>query len=89
MLRSPITFRIRVSHQAQEPPSESLPAELGIQQGASRRSYNEHRPHQSRSQRPPIVEATITRPITDLADLRSIQRRPILDGLINQYHRAA
>jgi hypothetical protein len=47
--------------------------------------YNEHRPHQSRRQRPPIVEATITRPITDLADLRSIQRRPILDSLINQY----
>jgi hypothetical protein len=40
-------------------------------------------------QRPPIVEAVITRPITDLADLRSIQRRPILDGLINQCHRAA
>jgi putative transposase len=51
--------------------------------------YNEHRPHQSRSQRPPIVDATITRPITDLADLRSIQRRPVLDGLINQYLRAA
>jgi transposase InsO family protein len=51
--------------------------------------YNEHRPHQSRSQRPPIVEATTTRPITDLADPCSIQRRPILDGLINQYHRAA
>jgi hypothetical protein len=47
MLRSPITFRIRVSHQAQEPPSESLPAELGIQQGASRRSYNYHRPHRA------------------------------------------
>jgi transposase InsO family protein len=51
--------------------------------------YNEHRPHQSRSQRPPIVEATITRPIADLADVRCIRRRPILDGLINQYHRAA
>jgi hypothetical protein len=83
MLRSPITFRIRVSHQAQEPPSESLPAELGIQQGASRRSYNDHRPHQSRSQRPPTAETMITRRITELADIRSIQRQPILDGLIN------
>jgi putative transposase len=51
--------------------------------------YNEHRPHQSRSQRPPAVETAVTRPITDLADLRSIQRQPVLDGLINQYHRAA
>ncbi|MCO6003523.1 transposase [Actinoallomurus purpureus] len=42
--------------------------------------YHEHRPHQSRRRRPPI---------SSLADLRSIQRRPILDGLINQYHRAA
>lgn len=32
---------------------------------------------------------TVTQPITDLADFRSIQRQPILDGLINQYHRAA
>jgi putative transposase len=51
--------------------------------------YNDHRPHQSRGQRPPAVEATVTRPITDLADLRSIRRRPVLGGLINQYHRAA
>jgi transposase-like protein len=42
-----------------------------------------------RSQRPPTVETTVTRPITDLADLRSIRRQPILDGLISQYHRAA
>jgi hypothetical protein len=34
----PFTFRIQVSHQTQEPPSEFLPAALGIQQGASRRS---------------------------------------------------
>ena len=33
----PFTFRIQVSHQTQEPPSEFLPAALGIQQGASRR----------------------------------------------------
>jgi transposase InsO family protein len=51
--------------------------------------YDDHRPHQSRGQRPPNVETTVTRPITDLADIRSVQRQPILGGLINQYHRAA
>lgn len=51
--------------------------------------YNDHRPHQSRSQRPPAVEATAMRPITDLTDICSIRRQPVLDGLINQYHRAA
>ena len=51
--------------------------------------YNDHRPHQSRGQRPPAVETTVTRPITNLADVRSIPRQPVLDGLINQYHRAA
>jgi hypothetical protein len=34
----PFTFRIQVSHQTQEPPFEFLPAALGIQQGASRRT---------------------------------------------------
>jgi hypothetical protein len=34
----PFPFRVQVSHQTQEPPFESLPAEPGIQQGASRRS---------------------------------------------------
>ena len=51
--------------------------------------YNDHRPHQSRGQRPPAIETTVTRPITDLADVRSIRRQPVLDGLINQYHWAA
>jgi transposase len=51
--------------------------------------YNDHRPHQSRGQRPPNVETTVTRPISDLADFRSVRRQPILGGLINQYHRAA
>ncbi|MBC6463512.1 integrase core domain-containing protein [Actinomadura sp. HBU206391] len=51
--------------------------------------YNRHRPHQSRNQRPPMVETTDTRPITDLADVRSVRRQPILSGMINQYHRAA
>jgi putative transposase len=51
--------------------------------------YNQHRPHQSRGQRPPTVETTAIRPITGLADLRSIRRHPILGRLIHQYHRAA
>ena len=40
----PFTFRIQVSHQTQEPPSEFLPAAPGIQQGASRRSGSGRRP---------------------------------------------
>ena len=34
----PFTFRLQVSHQTQKPPSEFLPTELGIQQGASWRT---------------------------------------------------
>jgi len=34
----PFTFRIQISHPTQEPPSKSLPAGLGIQQSASRRT---------------------------------------------------
>lgn len=48
--------------------------------------YNRHRPHQSRQQRPPDIE---TQPVWDLADLRSVRRRPVVAGLINEYHRAA
>jgi transposase len=51
--------------------------------------YDDHRPHQSRGQRPPNVETTVARPINDLVDLRAVQRQPILGGLISQYHRAA
>jgi putative transposase len=51
--------------------------------------YDDHRPHQARCQRPPAVETTVTRPITEVADVRSIQRKPVLGGLINQYRWAA
>jgi len=46
--------------------------------------YNEHRPHRSLGQRPP-------RPPSDVADLATarVRRRPILDGLINEYSLAA
>jgi hypothetical protein len=85
MLRSPITFRIRVSHQAQEPPSESLPAELGIQQGASRRSYNRHRPHRALQQASPL------RGLPEPANLDQlkIQRRDRLGGIIHEYAQVA
>jgi putative transposase len=48
--------------------------------------YNRHRPHQSRQRRPPEIE---TQPVRDVADLRSIRRRPVVTGLINEYHHAA
>jgi hypothetical protein len=48
--------------------------------------YNGHRPHQSRRQRPPDIE---TQPVQDIADLRSVRRRPVATGLINEYHHAA
>jgi hypothetical protein len=46
-------------------------------------SYNGHRPHQSRQQRPPDIE---TQPARDIADLRSARRKPVVAGLINEYH---
>jgi transposase InsO family protein len=48
--------------------------------------YNGHRPHQSRQQRPPDIE---TQPIRDVADLRSADRKPVVAGLINEYHYVA
>jgi putative transposase len=49
--------------------------------------YNEHRPHQSRDKRPPA--ATDTRPAVVDLDGARIRRRKILNGLINEYSRAA
>jgi putative transposase len=48
--------------------------------------YNGYRPHQSRRQRPPDIEA---QPVGDVADLRSARRKPVVMGLINEYHHAA
>jgi putative transposase len=45
--------------------------------------YNEHRPHQSRDQRPP--DAPDTRPAVVDLDGARIRRREILNGLINEY----
>jgi transposase InsO family protein len=48
--------------------------------------YNQHRPHQSRHQRPPDIE---TQPVRDMADLRSVRRKPVVTGMISEYHCAA
>ena len=49
--------------------------------------YNRNRPHQSRQQRPPDIE---TRPVRDVAGLRSVRRKPVVAGImINEYHHAA
>jgi hypothetical protein len=89
MLWSPITFRIRVSHQAQEPPSESLPTELGIRQGASWRAYNEHRPHQGMANARPCT--LLPPPITDPDQIArlDVRRRQRLGGILNEYENAA
>jgi transposase InsO family protein len=47
---------------------------------------NGHRPHQSRQQRPPDIE---TQPTPNVAGLRSARRKPVVAGLINEYHSAA
>ncbi len=46
--------------------------------------YSQHRPHQSRQQRPPDHDDQASAP-TDLP----VQRRTVLGGLINEYHQAA
>ena len=48
--------------------------------------YNGHRPHQSRRQRPPDIAV---QPVGDVADLLSVRRKPVVAGLINEYHPAA
>ena len=48
------------------------------------RHYNEHRPHQSREQRPPLHEPGQTIDVT-----ARIKRRQVVHGLINEYRRAA
>jgi transposase len=48
--------------------------------------YTGHRPHQSRLQRPPNIE---TQPTRNVADLRSVRRKPVVAGVISEYHHAA
>jgi hypothetical protein len=64
-----------------------LPTELGIQHGASWRSYNLRRPHRARNLRPPQPPP---RPATFVDfDLVRLQRQEVLNGVINEYKRAA
>ncbi|MEV4020451.1 integrase core domain-containing protein [Nonomuraea angiospora] len=51
--------------------------------------YNGHRPHQSRQQRPPDIATQPARDVTELNDLRSIRRRPVVAGTISEYPHAA
>jgi transposase InsO family protein len=46
--------------------------------------YNAHRPHQPRRQRPPDQDEQVVVPLEG-----RIQRRKVLSGAINEYHRAA
>jgi transposase InsO family protein len=49
------------------------------------RLYNESRPHRALNLSPPRPPATVI----DLDEQRRIRRKPILNGLINEYERAA
>jgi hypothetical protein len=48
-------------------------------------SYNRHRPHQSRQQRPPDQAGQPDAPPLNLP----VRRREVLGGVINEYYQAA
>jgi putative transposase len=49
------------------------------------RHYNDHRPHRTLGQQPPNLPP----PSSVALDATSVERRPILGGLINEYAQAA
>jgi putative transposase len=51
------------------------------------RHYNDHRPHQGRTQLPPNAEVPPL-PVTDIVAAQ-VRRQKILNGLINEYSQAA
>ena len=51
--------------------------------------YNTARPHQGIAQRAPDDEPDAPRPIGTDLDTQQIRRRPVLNGLINEYTHAA
>ncbi|GAA3661038.1 hypothetical protein GCM10022224_025590 [Nonomuraea antimicrobica] len=51
--------------------------------------YNGHRPHQSRHQRPPDTSTQPAGDVTDLKDLRTVHRKPVAAGTINEYRHVA
>jgi hypothetical protein len=55
------------------------------------RHYNEHRPHRSLGQRPPLSKRPPSdeQPLADVIDLDRIRRRDLLGGLIHEYQLAA
>ncbi len=54
------------------------------------RHYNEHRPHRSLGQRPPISKLSPDEPgVANVIDLDRVRRRDLLGGLIREYQLAA
>jgi putative transposase len=54
------------------------------------RHYNEHRPHRSLGQRPPISKLPPGEPgMANVIDLDRVRRRDLLGGLIREYRLAA
>ena len=51
--------------------------------------YNTARPHQGIAQRVPGREREVPRSTAANLDVQRIHRKPILNGLINEYNRAA